>query len=79
MGIFGSKKNRMVLDVSNMNCAHCEKKVETALSFVPGVVSCKPDSGTKEVSIVLDAKAPANVDAIVAALKEIGYEAKARG
>ena len=78
MGIFGSKKNNMVLEVANMNCEHCEKKVETALSFVPGVVSCKPNSSGKEVTVVLDSKSPAGVEAMVVALKEIGYEAKAR-
>jgi len=62
------------LKISGMHCSHCRVKVEQALQKVAGVygVAVDLDGGTAEVDF--DGKtAP---EALVAAVKAAGYDAK---
>ncbi len=59
------------LTISGMSCGHCVKAVEKALSSVPG---------TQNVQVNLEAgratvEGNADVQALVAAVKEEGYQA----
>lgn len=63
------------LDVSGMTCQHCVRAVTEALAEVPGVSRVvEVDRGTGRAAVEGDAD-PA---ALVAAVKEAGYEASLR-
>ena len=64
------------LKVEGMSCMHCVKAVTDALSDVPGVTKVQEvslESGTASVEGSPDPQA------LVAAVKEAGYQAEARG
>ena len=62
------------LEISGMTCNHCVARATKALEAVPGVesvqVSLEPGGAVVQGS--------AGVDALVAAVKEAGYEAAPR-
>ncbi len=62
------------LEISGMTCNHCVARATKALESVPGVesvqVSLEPGGAVVQGS--------AEVDALVAAVKEAGYEAALR-
>ena len=62
------------LNVSGMTCGSCVKHVEKAINLVAGVqqVDVDLDSGTVRV----DGISSQNVQAIIAALDEVGYGAQ---
>lgn len=75
MGIFGTKKNALTLEVPDMHCDHCEQRVKAILESVPGVVSVKPSASRGNVVVGLDARTPADEQTIRAELEAGGYPA----
>lgn len=62
----------IALTVTGMTCEHCERSVEKALAEVPGVDRVvKVSRADQEVVVEGDAE----VDALIAAIEEEGYEA----
>jgi len=65
------------LDIGGMSCASCVRRVEKALSRVPGVVDVSVNLATERASVGLaTAAAPAKLEALVAAVAGAGYEAR---
>ena len=60
------------LDIAGMSCGHCVVAVERALAALPGVRVQQVAVGA--ASVVLEPGAPA--DAVVAAVRDAGYEAR---
>ena len=65
----------ITLSVPGMSCGHCEAAVKTEVSKVAGVESITVDLDTKDVVIT---GAEIDVDSVVAAVDEAGYEATVR-
>lgn len=63
------------LTVTGMTCGHCEKAVEEALGELPGVERVVRVSRADEEVVV---EGDPDVDALIAAIKEEGYEARAQ-
>ena len=63
---------KTVLQVEGMMCGHCKAHVEKALLAVPGVESAEADLDTKTATVMGNA----DRTALIAAVKEAGYEAK---
>lgn len=61
------------LTIQGMTCGHCRKAVNDALAEVPGVTAVQVDLERGEAQV----EGSADVDALVAAVKEEGYEAQA--
>lgn len=75
MGIFGKKK-QISLTVPEMNCGHCEKRIEEMLKNLEGVAVVKADSGTKTTTLTLKGDTGPSLDQITAALGDSGYTAE---
>jgi copper chaperone CopZ len=73
MPLFGKKGKTTELTVTGMSCGHCEMRVKTALEKVPGVLKAKADN-TKDVAIITY-EDEVDMDAMVQAVKDAGYEA----
>jgi copper chaperone CopZ len=75
MGLFKKSKPGKTVDltVTGMTCGHCEMRVKMALEKVQGVKKVKADN-TKDMAVVTYEGEP-DIDAMVAAVKEAGYEA----
>lgn len=69
---------RLTLKVTGMTCGHCQKRVETALSQVPGVFAAVVDlqDGVAEVDYDDDA---ATIEELTAAVARAGYAAALDG
>ncbi|MAG14063.1 MAG: hypothetical protein CMN78_05655 [Spirochaetales bacterium] len=77
MALFGSKK-AITLSVEGMTCEHCEMKVRNALSGVNGVKKVvKVDRGGGVAVVSTNAKSEVTADALVQAVSDAGYTAKA--
>ena len=63
---------KTVLQVEGMMCGHCKAHVEKALLGVPGVTAAEADLDAKTATVTGDADRAA----LIAAVKEAGYEAK---
>lgn len=63
------------LAITGMTCASCVKRVEKALSTVPGVNQANVNLATERAWVDYDPRA-ANADALVAAVARMGYEAQ---
>ncbi|GAB3672815.1 CopZ family metallochaperone [Halopiger thermotolerans] len=61
------------ITVEGMSCEHCEQTVEDALEDVEGVTSVSVDRETESATVEGDA----DVDALVDAVDDAGYEASA--
>ncbi|MCF8082350.1 MAG: heavy-metal-associated domain-containing protein [Deltaproteobacteria bacterium] len=64
---------KATLSVPNISCGHCVMAIQKALQETEGVQKVEGDPNTKEIQVEFDA--PATVDSIKAALKEINYPA----
>lgn len=64
--------NTVTLSVPGMTCGHCEAAVKSEVGSVTGVESVSVDLATKDVVVTGNAL---DVDALVAAVDEAGYEA----
>ena len=58
--------------ITGMMCGHCKAHVEKALLAVPGVESAEADLDAKTATVMGNA----DRTALIAAVKEAGYEAK---
>ncbi|HEX7469301.1 MAG TPA: cation-translocating P-type ATPase [Verrucomicrobiae bacterium] len=65
------------LFVSGMTCGNCARHVTEAIQSVPGVRSASVVLEAGRASVRWAADAPANVPAVLSAIKAAGYEAKA--
>ncbi|MFA1609965.1 heavy-metal-associated domain-containing protein [Halobellus rubicundus] len=61
------------ITVEGMSCGHCEQTVEEALESVAGVESATADRDAESATVEGDA----DVDSLVAAVDDAGYEASA--
>lgn len=61
------------LTVEGMSCGGCEQTVVEALESVPGVTGAEADRETDSATVEGDA----DVDALVAAVDDAGYDASA--
>jgi copper chaperone len=68
------EKTMTTLKVEGMSCMHCVKAVTDALAAVPGVERVREVSLEKKQAVV---EGSAVADALVAAVKEAGYQAEA--
>jgi copper chaperone len=66
----------ITLNVKGMTCGHCESAVRKALAEVAGVRNVVEVDREKEVAVVDGGADPA---ALVAAVREEGYEAEVAG
>jgi len=58
-----------------MHCAGCAGRVEKALANVPGVLGASVNLATEKATVDIDAQAPIDANALMAAVKQAGYEA----
>ncbi|MGB3835868.1 heavy metal translocating P-type ATPase [Castellaniella sp.] len=65
------------LDVEGMTCASCVRRVETALSKVPGVAQASVNLATRSAHVTLTPEGAAP-EALLAAVKKRGYGATVR-
>ena len=65
----------ITLSVPGMSCGHCEAAVKTEVGKVPGVSSVSVDLDSKDVVIAGESL---DLDALIAAVDEAGYEATVR-
>ncbi|TVQ26435.1 MAG: copper chaperone [Spirochaetaceae bacterium] len=75
MGLF-SKSEQVTVKIPTMNCGHCEAKVTTALSAIPGVQKVDASSQTKFATIHASKGQKPDHAAIAAALEGTGYTAE---
>ena len=61
------------LQVTGMTCGHCENAVNKALTALPGVTRVVKVSRDEERVVV---EGDADVQALIAAIEEEGYDAK---
>ena len=61
------------LSIPNISCGHCVMTIKRELGEVKGVTRVEGDPQKKEISVNFDA--PATLEKIKAALKEINYPA----
>ena len=61
------------LKVTGMTCGHCENAVNKALAAVPGVTRVVEVSREKNLAVV---EGSADVQALIAAIEEEGYQAE---
>ena len=59
--------------VSNVSCGHCVMTIQKELGELPGVSKVEGDPNSKDISVTWDA--PATLEKIKTALKEINYPA----
>lgn len=65
---------RRTITVEGMTCGHCEESVEEALADVDNVSSATADRESESVTVEGDA----DIDSVVEAVDEAGYDASAR-
>jgi Cu+-exporting ATPase len=68
-----SAQSSATFQIEGMHCGGCVGRVERALTAVPGVGSASVNLATGKATVEFDA--PANLDALTAALKTAGYPA----
>ncbi|WP_088051915.1 copper chaperone CopZ [Virgibacillus dakarensis] len=66
---------KTTLKITGMSCAHCVKKIETALLGLQGVEKAKVNL-KKEIAKVKYDESIQKLENLTAAVKEAGYEAK---
>ncbi len=71
-----SSTKTVTLDVENMVCGGCMRKVETALTAVPGVISAKANLASKRANVVFGNAQEADARKLIGALGAIGFGAK---
>jgi Cu+-exporting ATPase len=64
---------RVDLDISGMTCASCVRRVERALTRVPGVATATVNLATEKAGVVLDDRLDSA--ALIAAVRAAGYDA----
>lgn len=74
---FAATPKKAVLNVENMTCPACSITIEKALEKVPGVTATQVDTENATVTVSFDSERT-TVPAIVRAVTEAGFPAKAR-
>ena len=69
-------KNKTTLKIDGMSCEHCVKTVTNALEELDGVKKARVNLKRGEAKVTYDSD-EINVDGLIAAVVEAGYEAKA--
>lgn len=69
------KPSELELAIEGMTCASCVKRVERALTSVPGVSEAQVNLATERARVFFD-PAVGKPDALVAAVAKMGYEAR---
>ncbi len=64
------------LKVTGMDCESCERRIQTTLSQLDGVVRSSADHKSGDVTVVID-PARASEDAVRDALEKAGYKVAA--
>src|SRR5579871_2458452 len=64
------------LAITGMTCASCVRRVERALSKVPGVTSATVNLATERVALALDPAAIPAVETLLGAVDRAGYGAQ---
>ena len=64
---------KTILSVPNISCGHCVMAIRKELGELEGVSTVEGNPTTKEITVEWDA--PATLDKIKAAMKEINYPA----
>jgi copper chaperone CopZ len=72
-GDASAKGERLVVPVNGMHCSRCAERVTAAVAKVKGVKWVETNLDTRRTVVVVDRAAPAG-KAIVAAIKDLGYE-----
>jgi len=67
------KMKTVTLAVTGMMCAHCENRVNEALSKVAGVAQAKADAKANQVTCEFD-ETRVNVDTIKETIEDVGYD-----
>ena len=67
--------NTITISVPGMSCGHCETAVRSEVGKVTGVESVSVDLDSKDVVVTGDAL---DLDAIIAAVDEAGYDANVK-
>ena len=70
-----SGSQTVTLAVENMVCGGCTRKVETALTAVPGVISARANLPEKRVNVVFEKPQEAGAAKLIGALDAIGFGA----
>lgn len=70
-----AKPSELELAIEGMTCASCVKRVEKALTSVPGVSEAQVNLATERARVFFD-PAVGKPDALVAAVAKMGYEAR---
>ena len=60
------------LSVPDISCDHCKMSIEGAVGQLDGISKVEVHVDTKTVDV--DFAAPANLDSVIAAIKEQGYD-----
>jgi copper chaperone CopZ len=63
---------KIILDVPDISCEHCQRAIEGALSKEPGVASVRVDVPTKKVYLNYDPN-QLTLDQVSAVLDDEGY------
>ena len=69
---------KLTLKVSGMTCGHCQKRVETALTQVPGVFAAVVDLQDANAEVDYDDDT-ATIEELTAAVAKAGYSATLDG
>jgi len=75
MSALSSPSGQLELAVEGMTCASCVKRVEKALSAVPGVREASVNLATERARVSYEGAAP--IEALLAAASKAGYDARA--
>jgi P-type Cu+ transporter len=59
--------------VADMSCGHCEKRITSALSAIPGVQACKANSKSSLVELSLSPNTTLCAEDLAAIISEAGY------
>ena len=62
----------VTLSVPEIHCGHCKASIESAVRPLPGVATATVDIEGRTVEVSYDE--PASVEAIKAAIVDVGYE-----
>ncbi|HBL66267.1 MAG TPA: heavy metal translocating P-type ATPase, partial [Achromobacter sp.] len=75
MSVASPSSTQLELAIEGMTCASCVKRVEKALTQVPGVAQAQVNLATERALVSFDANA-AQPQALVDAVVKMGYEAR---
>jgi sulfite exporter TauE/SafE/plastocyanin domain-containing protein/copper chaperone CopZ len=68
-----NRPETLVLKIAGMTCPACERRIETAVSRLPGVSSCRASYTRGQAKVILG-EVPADREAIVRAIESLGYQ-----